>query len=81
MSEFAMDFYEQTSGVEFTLRWRDEREFLLGQAFLKELLGDGFSVGSQEPGKNPFYYLENRQLLDTLLEFRQKMRAGAEPGN
>lgn len=36
MPRYIMEFYNASSGVQFKLRWRDEREFYEAQAFLKE---------------------------------------------
>lgn len=74
MSEFLMEFYNAQSGVQFTLQWKDENEFLQGKAFLKQLLGDGFGPSTLELDKPPFYYLENDELFDALLEFRRELR-------
>ena len=74
-----MDFYSYESGAQFTLLWKDEREYLLGKAFLRDLLGDAFQVGANNPDGVPSYYLKNNQLLDALYEFRRKLREGAEP--
>jgi len=73
MSMFIMDFYNVESGVQFTLQWRNEEEYLLGKAFLKDLLGDDGSGGG-ERGAVPFYYLENDQVRDALLDFRRELR-------
>ena len=73
MSMFIMDFYNVESGVQFTLQWRNEEEYLLGKAFLRDLLGDDGS-GARERGAVPFYYLKNDQVRDALLDFRRELR-------
>jgi hypothetical protein len=78
MSELIMDFYQYSTGVLFTLRWRNEDEYRQGQAFLKELLGPEGGVGVDEPGRVPSYYLENEQQFDALLDFRRTLREAAE---
>jgi hypothetical protein len=79
MPEFLTDIHSLESGVSFTLRWKDEREYLLGKAFLKELLGDAFQVGANDRDRIPTYYFENDRLLDALYEFRRRLRGSAEP--
>ena len=73
MLPFKMHFYSRESGAHFTLRWKSEREYLLGKAFLKELLGDDFQVGADDPDGIPTYYLKNNQLVETIFEFRQSL--------
>jgi hypothetical protein len=77
MSELIMDFYDYRTGVLFTLRWRTEEEYRQGKAFLAELLGPEGSVGVDEPGRVPTYYLENEQQRDALHDFRRKLREAA----
>lgn len=74
MSTFIMDFYNAASGAQFTLRWRNEEEFLLGKAFLKSLLGDDGGSGARERGSVPFYCLKNDQDRDALFDFRRELR-------
>ena len=74
MSELIMDFYDYRSGVLFTLRWRNDKEYRQGKAFLKQLLGPEGGVGVDEPGRFPSYYLENEQQRDALMEFRRMLR-------
>ena len=69
-----MDFYHVPSGVRFTLRWKNEQEYLLGKAFLKELLGEDGGSSVHEPGRVPYYHLENDQLRDALYDFRRELR-------
>lgn len=78
MSELIMDFYYYPTGVVFTLRWRNEDEYLQGKTFLNELLGPGGGVGVNEPGRVPSYYLENEQQHDALMDFRRALRQVAE---
>lgn len=74
MPRFKIHVYSVESGAHFTLLWKDEREYLLGKAFLKDLLGDSFQIGANEPDKIPTYYFENNQLLDALAEFRRQLK-------
>jgi hypothetical protein len=78
MSELIMDFYDYRTGALFTLRWRNEEEYRQGKAFLAELLGPEGSVGVDEPGRVPSYYLETEQQFDALLDFRHKLREAAK---
>jgi len=76
MSTLTIDFYSAESGVQFTLEWRNEAEYVLGTEFLKSLLGDEAGLSVHETGSVPFYYLKNDQDRDALLDFRRKLREG-----
>lgn len=68
------DFYSVSDGVQFTLQWRNEEEYLLGKAFLKELLGDEGEPSLHEPGRAPYYLLQNEQQYKALFDFRRELR-------
>jgi hypothetical protein len=74
MSTLLMDFYHVSTGAVFTLRWRNEQEYLLGKAFLKKLLGEDGGSSVHEPGRVPFYSLETEQQYDALFDFRRALR-------
>jgi len=74
ISELLMDFYNAESGVQFTLEWKNEAEYVLGMKFLKDLLGNEGTSSARESGHVPFYYLKNEQDCDALLEFRSQLR-------
>jgi hypothetical protein len=76
MSGFLMEIYNAESGIEFGLRWNDEQEYLLAQAFLKELVGGPCGRNEYHPDKPEFYYLENNRQRDALLAFQRKLLSG-----
>ena len=74
MSKFKMEFYNAASGVVFILSWRDEKEFRMGQEFLRELVGGPAGRIGSHPDQPDFYYLKNEQERDALYAFRQKLQ-------
>jgi hypothetical protein len=74
MSDFKMDVYTASSGVEMTLTWESEEEFRLGKAFLEQLLDGDSSFLIIEEGKIPFCYLRDREQLLALHDFRRELR-------
>jgi hypothetical protein len=74
MGEFLTDIHSLKSGVHFTLRWKDEREYQLGKSFLNELLADTPQLSAQPSDKVPTFYLEDDRFIDALFEFRRKLR-------
>jgi hypothetical protein len=74
MSTLLMEFYHVPSGALITLRWRNKEEYLLGKTFLKQLLGEDGGSSVHEPGRAPYYHLENDQQRDALYDFRRALR-------
>jgi hypothetical protein len=69
-----MDIYAANIGVEMTIDWANEEEYQLGKKFLTDI-GASCSSRSDPRGEKPvFFYLENRQQLDALLEFRKSLK-------
>jgi hypothetical protein len=69
-----MEFYNASSGVVFLLSWDNEEEYLLGKAFLKDLVGGSAGRTELHPDKPEFYYLENDQQRDALYAFRRALK-------
>lgn len=74
MSKVKMEIYTRETGVEMTLTWRNEEEFLLGKEFLEELLDGDFGFTSIQPGKIPFCYMRDEKQLQALFDFRRELR-------
>ncbi len=72
MRRFKTIFYNYTSGVEFTMSWANEQEYLEGKGFLDALTGG--SIGRHKLDQPDFYILETREQFDAMLEFRRKLR-------
>jgi hypothetical protein len=73
MSRFKMEIYTAHNGVEMTIAWANEEEYRLGQQFLRELAGDG-ARARRDLGEPEFWYLETKQQLDALFDFRRDLR-------
>lgn len=73
MSSLAMEIYDFETGVLMTLRWENEEEYRLGQAFLHQLAGDEARVRG-DGGKPDSYYLESKQQVNALHDFRRDLR-------
>ena len=74
MSNFKMEFYFQSHGVEVTFDCRTEENYLLVKAFLQEKLG--LHASPDEPDRTDpiFYYIETQQQKDTLFSFLGTLR-------
>ena len=73
MPKYLTEFYDRSTGTVFQMRWPDERQYLLGKAFLDELTGG--SVGkAANPDWPDFYILETEQQCMEMLEFRRSLR-------
>jgi hypothetical protein len=65
------DIYTASTGVEMTLLWNEE-EYVQAKAFLTNM---GAATGNAAAvGKPEFFYLENQQQLDALMEFNHELR-------
>lgn len=67
-----MEIYTPPHGVRMVISWANEEEYRLGQAFLKNLAGP-CGESTFDPGIE-FYYLETKQQLDALYDFRRDLR-------
>ena len=76
MPKFKMEIYNAQTGVEFGVSWKDEREFLLAKAFLKELVGGPAGRNEFGADKPEFYYFETKEQLAALLAFQRTLRSG-----
>lgn len=76
MFKFEMEFHNAASGVSFFLSWRNEKEFRMGEAFLRELAGGPVYTKKLRPDQPDFYYLETEQQYEALMNFRQRLRDG-----
>lgn len=72
MAFFKTTFYDYATGVEFSVTWPTERQYLSAKAFLDELTGG--SVHRSDPEQPDFYILENEQQREAMLDFRKRMR-------
>ena len=76
MSKYKMDIYTAATSVQMTISWDTAEHYSLGRQFLI-----GIDAGCGQPcdpsAENPeFFYLQNREELDALLSFRQKLKNG-----
>lgn len=69
-----MDVYTRETGVQMTLTWDSEEDFLLGKDFLENLLSGDFGFTTTKPGKIPFCYLRDQSQLNALHDFRRELR-------
>ena len=74
MLDLKTTFYDTTSGVEFTMSWDDEEQFLAATAFLDDLTG-GRVLNTRGA---TFYVLETRGQYDALFADRQELRRPKE---
>jgi hypothetical protein len=68
-----MTFYETPSGVEFSMTWENEAQFLAAKAFLDQLTGG--EVYNTEG--LTYYVLETEAQREALYDYRQDLRRGA----
>lgn len=74
MSNLKMDIYTKATGVQMTIAWANEEEYQLGKKFLTDM-GASCGRSSDRRGEKPaFFYLENRQQLESLYEFMRSLR-------
>ena len=76
MSEFKTRFYEDWTGVEFTLRWRNQDDYLAARRFLEGLLGGPASTIAG----HDYFVLDNEQQFDALFAFRRELGYGVGIG-
>jgi len=76
MSKVKMEIYTRETDVEMTLTWENKEEFLLGKAFLEELLDGDFGFMSINSGKTPFCYIRDEEQLQALFEFWRGLKSG-----
>ena len=70
MRAFKTTFYHTPSGVQFTMSWDGEAEFLAAREFLSKLTG-GLVDTHREVD---FCLLENDDQYETMLAYRQELR-------
>ena len=77
MSNLKMDIYTRATGVQMTIAWANEEEYQLGKKFLADM-GASCGGSSDHRGDKPsFFYLETKEQLDSLFEFRRTLREKA----
>jgi hypothetical protein len=62
------------------IAWASQEDYQLGQAFLKDLVGGSSGHRELHSDKLEFYYLETKQQLDALFDFRRALRAKRKGG-
>lgn len=73
--EFVTEFYDRSTGTNFTMAWTNEVEYLRGKIFLDALTGG--SIGrTANPDRPDFYILETEEQCMAMLDFRRKLREG-----
>jgi hypothetical protein len=78
MLNLKMDVYTKATGVQMTIAWANEEEYQLAKKFLTDM-GASCSQPSDRRGDKPaFFYLENKQQLESLYEFRRSLREKAK---
>jgi len=74
MLNLKMDIYTKATGVQMTITWANEEEYQLGQKFLTDM-GASCGQASDRRGEKPaFFYLESKEQLESLYEFRRSLR-------
>lgn len=71
MSKLKMKIYTAASGVEMTVAWANEEEYKLGNKFLADMGVLNFPSDGDRPAS---FYLETKQQLESLYEFRRSLR-------
>jgi hypothetical protein len=75
MSNLKMKIYTAATGVEMTIAWANEEEYKLGDKFLTDMGALNFPPGGDKPAS---FYLENKEQLESLYEFRRSLREKKE---
>jgi hypothetical protein len=70
MANLKMEFYKQ--GVVFEWTWRNQEEYNAGKTFLENLLG----YPASKSGDVDFFYFENKEQFDSLVDFRLELEEG-----
>lgn len=72
MPSLEMDVYTASTGVEMTIWWANEEDYQKGREFLTRM---GANCGPPEKNrkKPEFFYLQNLEQLQSLLEFRKSL--------
>jgi hypothetical protein len=72
MSELEMDVYTATTGVQMTIAGADEQQYQMGKEFLTRM-GANCGPPGQSRKRPEFFYLQDEQQLQSLLEFRKSL--------
>lgn len=73
MSEFKTRFYEDWTGVEFTVVWRNQEDRLAARRFLERILGESALTRAG----HDYFVLDNEEQFDALFAFRRGLGYGA----
>jgi hypothetical protein len=66
-----MNIYSALTGVQMTIKWANEAEYLLGKKFLTDI---GATVAAANGESPECFGLETEQQLDALYDFRRSLR-------
>lgn len=71
MSNLKMKIYTAATGVEMTIAWETADDYKLGDKFLTEMGALNLPSIGDKPAS---FYLETKQQLESLYEFRRSLR-------
>ena len=74
MAKFKMTFYHYSKGVEFSVLWADEQQYLFAKKALEDLTGGSYGVVESDPDRPDYYVLETEQQFRALTELRETLR-------
>jgi hypothetical protein len=74
MAKLEMDIYTQATGVQMTIAWANEEEYQLGKKFLTNMGASCGQSSDRRDEKAEFFYLESKQQLEALFQFRRSLR-------
>lgn len=69
-----MTIYTAGTGVEMTLAWASEDDYQAGKKFLKDIGALDFPSDRVRHDKPEYFYLQSKEQLESLYEFRQSLR-------
>lgn len=80
MSKLKMTFYYLPKGVEFSLSWADEQQYLAAKEILDAVTGGSYCEIESGPDRPDYYVLETEKQFGALRELRRTLRnKEAEP--
>ncbi len=76
MSNFEMNIYVASTGVQMTITWDNEEQYRLGKKLLTDM---GAIVVPANGETREFFGLDNKQQLASLLKFMQSLKDKKNP--
>lgn len=72
MKMYETAFYNYAAGVEYSLRWTDERRYRQAIKFLNQLTGGSLRESNFDSKITSYFVLHNKEQVDAVAEFHKR---------